>query len=414
MKPRICVITAGHLSTCPRMLKAADALAEAGYQARMVSTRHMPWAWQADQDARRTRSWHWTVVNYERRTALPTYAWSGLRYRAASAWSKTFSPAGCPLGVAARAFGRVHSELVRAAVAEPADLYYGGTTGGLAAAAEAARRARKPYALDLEDFHSAEHEDTPDNRLHHGLAERIERAVLPGASFLTAGSDAIADAYHDKYGLRPTPVHNTFPLPSEPPQFQTESDDQLRLYWFSQTIGPGRGLEDVVDAMSLGDIGGELHLRGRPLNGYLEHLRQRASARAPQLHVCHHDPAPPDAMIDLCRQYDVGLALEPGRFFNSAVCLSNKALTYMLAGLAVAFSDTPGQHPLASNMEEAAVSYSPGDAAGLAAGLKRWATDKAALACAKKAAWSAAVRRWHWEHPLERGALLAAVEKVFA
>ena len=36
MSARICVVTAGHLSTSPRMLKAADALHAAGYHVRVV------------------------------------------------------------------------------------------------------------------------------------------------------------------------------------------------------------------------------------------------------------------------------------------------------------------------------------------------------------------------------------------
>jgi len=55
MKHRICVMTAGHLSTCPRMLKAADALAEAGYRVRVVSARHTGWA--AASDAEVCRRW---------------------------------------------------------------------------------------------------------------------------------------------------------------------------------------------------------------------------------------------------------------------------------------------------------------------------------------------------------------------
>ena len=40
----------------------------------------------------------------------------------------------------------------------------------------------------------------------------------------------------------------------------------------------------------------------------------------------------------------------------------------------------------------------PGDVDALAAAFARWAADPAALDCAKRTAWQAAVRRWHWEH----------------
>jgi len=412
VKPAVVsIVTAGHLSTCPRMLKAADALAAAGYRVRMVSVQHTEWATAADDDVRRARrdAWPWTVVSYDRRRARPAYLRSGVRTRATQALVAAVGPGRSALSLAARAHSRAHPELIRATLAVDADLIYGGTTGALAAVAEAGRRSGTPYALDLEDFHSAERDDGPAGRRANALAERIERAVLPGAAFLTAASPAIAAAYADKYGVHPIPIHNVFPLPARAPDLAPSPGDGLRLYWFSQTIGPGRGLEDAVRAMGLGEIPGALHLRGRAVPGYLERLIRLAQEAAPRLEIVHHAPAPPDAMVELCAGYDVGLTLEQALVLNRALCLNNKALTYILAGLAVAISDTSGQRPLGRALGEAAVLYRPGDVPALAAGLKRWAADKALLARAKALAWEAAGRRWHWEHPEERGALLRAV-----
>lgn len=413
---RICVVTAGHLATCPRMLKAADALAGAGYHVRVVSTRHVDWATAADAEVCRARegAWEWTVVDYHRRSGRRTHLRSGLRFHAAGALAKGLGLRLCPLTVAARAYSRAHSELLRALLAGPADLFYGGTTGALAAVALAARRAGVPYALDLEDFHSAEQGDAPSSRLAHGLAERIEGAILPGAAFLTAGSAAIAAAYTLKYRVRPIPINNTFPLPTTTPDLTPSLGEGLRLYWFSQTIGPGRGLEDAVEAMGLAGLPGELHLRGRAIPDYVERLRQLAAQSAPDLKLIHHEPAPPDAMVELCRGFDVGLALEQVHVRNRALCLTNKAFTYILGGLAVAISDTPGQRPLALDLGDGALLYVPGDIATLAAGFKRWADDKSLLARARGAAWEAAKRRWHWEHPDDRGALIRAVSGILS
>ena len=411
---RICVVTAGHLATCPRMLKAADALAAAGHHVRVVSTRHADWAAVGDQDARRRRgqAWSWTVVDYTRREALAAQLRSGARLRAAQALVRGLGVSRAPLSLLARAYSRMHPELVRAALAEPADLVFGGTTGALAAVAEAARRAGVPYALDLEDFHSAEQDDSPAARLAHAVVERIERVILADAAFLTAASAPIALAYADKYGVHPLAVHNTFPLPPTAPDLSVGSGRSLRLYWFSQTVGPRRGLEDAVRAMGAAGIPGELHLRGRPIPDYHDGLRRLGAEVAPSLRIVHHEPSPPDAMVDACRGYDVGLSLEQGHVLSRALCLTNKAFTYILAGLAVALTDTAGQRPLAVDLGPAALRYRPGDVAALAGGLKRWAEDKPLLARAKAAAWQAAQRRWHWEHAEDRGALLDAVEKA--
>lgn len=412
MKARICVVTAGHLATCPRMLKAADAFAAAGYAVRVVSTRHVAWATVADAELKSHRPWEWCVVGYDRRRDRGTYLRTGMRLRSAQLLARVAGARRCPLGLATRAYSRVHVELVRAALAQPADLFYGGTTGALAAVAAAGRRARVRYALDLEDFHSAEQDDSAAARLAHGLAQRIERDILREAAFLTAGSTAIADAYANTYGVRPIPVHNTFALPSRLPEWAPADRQGLRLCWFSQTIGPRRGLEDAVHAMGRTGLSGALHLRGRSQPGYLEDLQALAARVAPRLVLTAHDPCTPDVLIDRCRAYDVGLAVEPGFSANNRLALSNKAFTYILAGLAVVFTDTPGQRPLADDLGAGAWLYQPGDVAALARGLERWARDPQLLAQAKTAAWDAARRRWHWEHPAERGALLAAVRRV--
>jgi len=412
MKARICVITAGHLATCPRMLKAADALAEAGYAVRVVSTRHVAWATAADAQLRARRPWDWTVVRYDRAGDPATFLRTGLRFRAAQLLAQGLGARRCPMPLTVRAYSRVHPELVRAALAAPADLFYGGTTGALAAVAAAGRRARVPYALDLEDFHSAEQDDSPAARRAHVLAGCIERDVLRDAAFLTAGSAAIAAAYAAEYGVHPVPIHNTFPLPATAPELTTREAGRLRLYWFSQTIGARRGLEDAVQAMGCAGIPGELHLRGRAIPDYLQDLQSLAARVAPDLKIVHHAPCAPDEMVDCCRGHDVGLAVEPGFSHNNRLALSNKAFTYMLAGLAVAVTNTPGQRPLALELGEGACLYEPGDIAALSQGLRRWATDRNLLVRAKIASWEAAKRRWHWEHPEERGALLSAVAKI--
>src|SRR2546425_11675851 len=152
MTPRITIVTAGHLSSCPRMLKAADAVFNAGYRVRVVSARHTPWASQADLTVRATRRWDWTVVDYDRSTARRRQLLTGVRFHMARAAAKSIGPARVPLPIAIRAYSRAHDELIRAIASEPADFVYGGTTGALAAAAEAGREAGGARAPGLRGF----------------------------------------------------------------------------------------------------------------------------------------------------------------------------------------------------------------------------------------------------------------------
>jgi glycosyltransferase involved in cell wall biosynthesis len=411
-RARVTVVTAGHLSTCPRMLKSADALAEEGYDVRVIATRHEPWATQTDRDVASRRSWSAEVIDY-RRGAGAAYWWTGARSRSARALAGVWGPARLPMAIVSRAFSRVHTELVRAIAADPGDLIYGGTTGALAAIAEAAGRSGTPYAVDLEDFHRGETSGR-DAPLVDALSARVERAVLRGAAFVTTSSEAIASAYAGRDGVRSTVIDNTFALPARAPDVSRADPTRLRLYWFSQTIGPGRGLEDAVLALGRAGVAAHLALRGRPRVGYLDALTALAAVHAPRLELVHLAPAPPDAMVDCARGYDVGLALEQMTPLNRQLCLTNKAFTYILAGVAVAITDTPGQHALGADLGRAAALVPVGDVDALAAAFARWVRDPAELDCAKRTAWTAATRRWHWEHPLERGRLLTLVREALA
>ena len=406
-------MTAGHLATCPRMTKAADALSAAGHDVRVVSTRHTPWAVKADDEIRETRSWQWRVVDYRPDAARLLYIKSGLRGRSALAMARQLGATQVPFGVGVHAYARVHPELVSAALEEPADLFYGGTTGALAATAEAACRAGAPYGLDLEDFH-AEEQEGPDGPLMNALGDHIVAHVAPDAAFVTTSSGANASEYRRRYGVHAVTINNTFPLPPHPPVIARRDVSPLRAYWFSQTIGSGRGLEGFIKGAGAAQVPIALHLRGRSSAGYVERLKQLAASLAPRLSIVTSEPASPDRMVALCGDHDFGLAIEEGHMLSHQFSLSNKALTYILGGLAVVLTDTEGQRELGEAIGEGALIYREGDHETLAQGLRRWYQEPERLLAARRAAWAAAAGRWHWEHASQSGALVAAVGRVLS
>jgi glycosyltransferase involved in cell wall biosynthesis len=392
------------------MVKAADALADDGYDVHVVSAQFTEWAARADADllSRRDGKWKSTTIDY-RRSSRTRYLYSGARFRSADFLAALIGPERSSVALAARARGRIHSELADAAASRPADLVYGSGTA-LAAAAFAADRVDAPFALDLEDFHTAEEDGaTPRSRRAMELTGHIESELLPKAAFLTGGSDAIARAYLRKYNVRVTPIHNVFePIP-EHADIHQSSSGPLRMYWFSQTIGPGRGLEDVIRSAGIAEVPLALHLRGSVSPAYLDDLGAKAKKRAPLLEIVHHEPGMPDDMVELSSGYDIGIATEQLRPYNRAICLTNKAFIYMSAGLAVALTDTEGQHPLVEELGADAVAFAPGDVKPLASALQLWSNDRAALGRARRASLEAARRRWRWSDPAERGKLLELV-----
>ena len=410
MTRRICVVTAGHLATCPRMLKAADAFLAEGYRVRVISARTTGWATAADTEIAASRGWKWRVVNYDRAEAPATWFRSGARHKAARVLASMLTS--LPRTVVTAAFARVHRELVNAILEEPADLIYGGTTGAIAAVAEAGHRAGTPFAVDFEDFHCGEHA-SPEGDLSNELARMVMRFASDGAAFVTAGSAAIARACDDALGLATLPINNVFSLPAMAPSEERSRGDrgEFAAYWFSQTIGPGRGLEDVVRALGLTARPASLTLRGCPTPGCTESLLALAEREAPRVRIAIEPPSSPASMIDACRAFDLGVSAERGPIRNRVLSLPNKAATYPLAGLPVALTTTVGHAPLANDLGTGALVFAPGDAASLAEQLLPLMTDPGRLAAAREASWHAARTRWHWEHDLERGALLAAAAR---
>lgn len=406
------VVTSGHPSTCPRMVKAADAAVDAGYAVRVVSVDYIGWAAALDADLVKQRRWRWSPIRLQREEHPLMSRCVSARQRAARAVTAGVGPGRAPLGAIVRAYGRTHPELVAAILAEPFDLVYGGTVGALAATAAAGRRAGRPFALDLEDFHPAESEE-PDAELTHALARRVVGDAVTGAAFTTAASAPMAEAYASQFATRPIVVHNVVPRAPAMP-VSPSANERLKLYWFSQVIGSRRGLEDIVRGVAAAGIPAELHLRGWPRLDYIEELRALARQERANLTIAAHEPGAPDLMVTLCAPFDIGLSPEQEGVLNRALCLPNKPLTYLAAGLAVIATDTPGQRTLREAAGEGIWWYRPGEVARLAEGLRHWHRDRAALVKARTCSYRAAAERFHWEHALERGALLRAIAQALS
>ncbi|MEO8577306.1 MAG: hypothetical protein ABI556_11420 [Gemmatimonadales bacterium] len=408
---RICVLTTGHLATSPRMTRAADTFVEAGAHVHLISTRSTRWAEDADADIvrRRAGAWTWDVVDYRKESTL-TYLRSGARQKLALQLAKRLSPDRLPLYVAGSARERVFPEVVRKTGGMKVDFVYGGGAG-LSAAYFAGRKLGVPFGVDLEDFHTGDQVDSPSGRLLHAISARIERDVLLASSLRTTGSEDISVAYRKEYGVQFVTVNNSFRT-KDGQRSRSSGEGALQLYWFSQMIGPGRGLEDVVSAVSLAGIDADLHLQGSAMQPYLSSLIASADKTKSSFRILEHPPFLPDEVVAECSKYDVGLSLETNDVLNRSLCLTNKSLAYVAAGMALILTDTLGQRRLADDLDGGAFIYAPGDVSSLAKQLSMWASDRNALQRAKDATFDAARRRWNWDDPSEKGRLIGAVSDI--
>jgi glycosyltransferase involved in cell wall biosynthesis len=406
---KICLLTPSQPSINPRIVKEADALVEAGHQVHILCAHTIPWADRSDETLLRNRKWTCAYVG-----GMPGSArhwWTRLRHgvirRCPRAWKLNREFAKWSLS-------RVTPELKAAAFQCETDLYIAHYVGALSAAGVAAVGKGALLAFDAEDFESGYYEYKTGPRAIDRAAEVVEAEYLPRCCYVTAASSGIGAAYSSKYAIpTPTTILNLFPLAERPIEFrETTPDGPLKLYWFSQTIGPGRGLEDVIHAMAaLPECPIELYLRGRFSSGYEDRLRQ--VARDCQLNLARikfSPPAPADDMIKLSAEYDIGLALEQPDSPNRDLCLTNKIFSYLLAGNAVAATTTTGQKAIAETLGPAAFFYEPGNSDELGRGLRFWHDNRSELQRARQAAWSLGTHPFNWD--LEKKTLVDVVNAV--
>jgi glycosyltransferase involved in cell wall biosynthesis len=283
-------------------------------------------------------------------------------------------------------------ELQKLAISESADWFIAHSQAALPAAATAAQFWRAQLAVDCEDLLTAR--DSAEAR----MIRVIEKAYLPLCRYVSVPSPAIAAQLQREYNIRtPTVLYNVFPLQlaSElvPPR-ERSVGPRLRLHWVGQTIGPDKGIEDAFEAVALLGEDAELHIRGKVAHGcpsLIRDLQRRYEINVKLYPLVHHDN-----LVNAVGEFDVGLALERPKDGMYSVTATNKLFLYLLAGLAVAATDTVGQREVLEQIPTAGFLYSAGKADMLADKLSRWILDRRALVGAQQAAWNAARARFCW------------------
>lgn len=404
---RICLVSPGHIASNPRLVKEADALHQAGYQVRVVAGDYMAAIRPLDQTILSQSSWQYTKVD------LGSPMGHGLR-RIRQEIARQLAQAGIlSLPVATWAHSPISIRLAKVAASEPADLYIGHCLAALPAVAYAARVHGARFGFDAEDYHVGELKETPDHRTEIAVRDCLERSLLQHCHHSTAASPGIAAAYAARYGVAMQSILNVFPLseaPSSPPKLQVRMSQEPSLYWFSQTIGPGRGIESIVQALGKMDNPVQLYLRGISAVGYAEHLTCLAQEIGVNHRVHLLPPAPPSDMAQLAASYDLGLSIEPGRDVNNSICLGNKIFTYLLAGLPVVLSKTPSQEELAKELGEAALLIDIHDPTSIAIALDAFFSEPIKLEKARARAWKLGQERYNWN--VEQKYFLESVESA--
>jgi glycosyltransferase involved in cell wall biosynthesis len=203
------------------------------------------------------------------------------------------------------------------------------------------------------------------------------------------------------YGIvEPVVLHNVFPVSMAEgltPPHARPVHSPLRMHWVSQTLSVDRGLPDIFEAIGPLKEEVELHLRGHASEGQKATILQLAERCGVARIVKLHPLIDHDEVIKSMGAYDVGLALERPNKGNQSITVSNKLFSYMLAGLAIAATDTPGQREILDQVPTAGFLYPAGNSTALAEKLGNWINTPDLLLAAKQAAWDAARSKFCWD-----------------
>jgi glycosyltransferase involved in cell wall biosynthesis len=394
---RICIITPNYISGSPRTVKEADALCDAGFDVTVVFTQgQLEQIRDYDDELVRAKKWQTRTIGWSCYRREEKFRYHSTRFRHFVA-RNIFSNYYQSLTASGAYLGRTYFELLRLTGSIKADLYIAHYPQSLPVALNAAKKHDALIGYDAEDFHT---EEGTDSRVQAHI-KHLEGKILPRCVHVTATSSLIADRLASKYGIeRPVPVHNVFPWAERAAidgQTKDRRGEALSLYWYSQTIGLNRGIQDAIQAAGLVNRPIQIHLRGTVSDETQTVLSDLARACGVADRLFFHSRVSPHELISRAVEHDIGLALEHPVDTSRQISVTNKLFHHLLAGLCLIATDVPGQRYVLEASPEVGYLYAPGDVAALAAILQSLADNPELLQRHKAAALEAARTRWNWE-----------------
>ena len=388
------------------MFKEAEALASGGYEVEVLGSGASAAYRERDEKLMAAKSLKFTVLmsdpsaveklisRAQRYLGNQVHRWLG--------WENSWQ------------LGPMAAALLKEGRKRDAFLYIAHSEAGMWAA-EQLRKEGKRVGVDMEDWFS---EDLlPEARRERPirLLKELEKNLLCHGVHSTCTSEAMADALVEAYGCRrPTVIRNVFPckdreqldgkwkdrpgmakwMPRNDPEAARPKEAPVSIHWFSQTIGPGRGLETLFQALDGLKGNWELHLRGN-LKGY-EGWLERVCPAGVRGRLKVHGLVVNEELLSRIAEHDIGYAGELGEPPSRNLTITNKFFQYLQGGLVVIASETAGQKEAAKEAGEAVFVFPLQKPGELRVGLEQLFNSPELLHARKQESWAAG-SRLSWE-----------------
>lgn len=337
---KILILIGGHLCTAPRPHKEAETLANAGHDVTIVGIWFDPELVKRDRQLITNQKWHFKpALDFQPHYQLRHWCVRSQARLAREQYHRFQTCSPNLLGYGARA-------MLKIARQTRADLTIVHSEAGLWVGSQLLDEGFR-VGVDFEDWFS---EDLlPEARLSRPIAQlkELECRLIRECQYCLTTSDAMATAIATAYDApKPTVIYNCFPW-SERAYIDQKICDRKdpnlpSLHWFSQTIGPGRGLEGLFRALPYLNIPMEIHLRGNCSDSAHQWLKELVPEGWSD-RIFIHPTVPNHELLSRIAEHDVGLALESHQILSRDLTITNKLFQYLQAGLAVIATDTAGQ-----------------------------------------------------------------------
>lgn len=408
LPPTLLILIGGHLATAPRPQKEAAAARDAGFRVIMRGNWWSDRLAKEDLELAQRIGIDFAPVMDLRQRSPKAFAFK-LKQRLAREWFLRTGHA------TARSLGWSGPEMLSEALRVKADLTMAHSEMGLWVADQLLARGFK-VGVDFEDWFSEDLMESERRCRPIKLLKHLERRLIKEAHATFATTRVMAEALAIDANCKrtPLPIPNCFPW-SEAPQPGIGPRDErepnaVSFYWYSQTIGPGRGLESLGRALQTLKGNWELHLRGE-LRGYDAWFRSTfPSSIHSRIHL--HPSVSNRELPARTSSHDVGLALEVPHCASRDLTATNKIFEYLRAGLAVVASRTQGQCEVMAACPDAGWLIQPDSHEALAEVLQRCLDSPEKMHHAKHEARNAGASAWAWEGI--KPALIDALKKTLS
>ena len=338
----IVIITGQHMVSNPRVWKEANTLASNGYKVTILTTFYDKKKKEQDKQLLHNSIVYKAAVNLINGEGSLTDIFFGRLCRRASKYVKIIFKKDTAYLLVYRPVKQL-----KLAIAEHADLYIAHQETGLIIGSQLLKKGEK-VAFDIEDWYSR---DYVNELRPTGFLRITETFVFQNGVFYTCPSNSMETALNYVYhpNKRIEIIYNGFSI-KESDRIALGKKNKFSLVWFSQVIGPGRGLETLMNALHFVPHPVVVHLAGDYTDSFALYLKNMLIGTNHSL--MFHSSMKHQDLVHFLSRFNIALALE-NKFPDSRdTTITNKILQYLQAGNKILATNTKGQMEVAASFPD--------------------------------------------------------------